>query len=245
MSKPAQRRVLVLGGSGTVGRVLVRELASAGARVAFTYRNGRDVADVLTREVDGVFARALDLRDLAAVAAVTAELATELGGLDAMIIAATKTSTLEPPRFDTVDEIQLDGWDELMTVNVTSAFVAVRSALPFFAGGGNVVFFGSVDGIKPVPTSVGYAVSKAALRGMVLSLSKALGDRNVRVNMVAPGVLEAGASRTLPDDLRAEFLRHAGLRRVGKIDEVTPLAAWLALENTYVTGQTLLVDGGL
>lgn len=245
LQEQPRKRALVIGGSGAVGRVLVRELAGAGARVAFTYRHGKDVADALCRELDGVVARPLELTDLAAVDETVAALGRELGGLDALLHVATRTSTVQPAKYDTLADVDLGGWDDLMRVNVTSAMVAVRSALPLFAGGGNVVLFGSVDGIKPVPASIPYAVSKAALRGLVLSLSKELGARRVRVNMIAPGVLEAGASRTLPDDLRAEYLRHCGLRRVGTIAEVTGLASWLALDNSYVTGQTLLVDGGL
>jgi NAD(P)-dependent dehydrogenase (short-subunit alcohol dehydrogenase family) len=240
-----RRRCLVIGGSGTVGRALVAELAAQGARVALTYHTGVDVAEGLTRAHDGVTARQLDLRDPDAVAAAVDEVGRELGGLDAVVHVATKTSTCEPPRFDSILDVDTRAFGELMTVNVTSAFAAVRAALPHMASGGNVVLFGSVDGIKPVPSPVPYAASKAAIYGLVLSLTKALGKLQVRVNMVTPGVLEAGASRTLPDELRAEYLKHCGLRRVGTIAEVTGMAAWLALENTYVTGQNLIVDGGL
>jgi len=67
----------------------------------------------------------------------------------------------------------------------------------------------------------------------------------VKINVVAPGVLEAGSSRLLPEPLRAEYLKHCGLRRYGKLEEIAGLVAWLALENTYITGQTLVVDGAL
>jgi NAD(P)-dependent dehydrogenase (short-subunit alcohol dehydrogenase family) len=246
MSAPGQPKTcVVLGGSGVVGSALVRELAEAGARVAFTFLRGRSVADEVQRRAPAATAHELDLSDPAAVASVVERMAHELGCVDAIVHAAAQTSTCDPPRFDRIEDVDFEAWDALMRVNVTSAFAAVRAALPWMKRGGNVVLFGSVDGIKPVPSPVPYAVSKAAARGLVLSLAKALGGRQIRVNMIAPGVLEDGASRTLPDDLRAEYLRHAGLRRVGTIAEVTGLATWFALENTYVSGQTLLVDGGL
>ena len=240
-----RKRCVVIGGSGTVGRALVAELSGQGARVALTYRHGRDVADALTLAHDGVTARELDLLDLGRVAVTIDELGRELGGIDALVHVATKTSTCDPPRFDSIMDVDTEVLGELMTVNVTSAFAAVRAALPHMSAGGNVVLFGSVDGIKPVPSPVPYAASKAATYGLVLSLTKALGKLAVRVNMITPGVLEAGASRTLPAELRAEYLKHCGLRRVGTVAEVTGMAAWLALENTYVTGQNLIVDGGL
>ncbi len=240
------RRVVVIGGSGEVGRVLVRDLAEAGARVAFTYRSGAAVAEELLARVPGTCAARVDVADVAALERTLDGLADQLGGVDALVHCAVKTSTTEPASFEGVDDVSWGGWDELMAINVRSPFVAVRHLRPRFpAGGGNVVLFGSVDGIKPVPSPVPYAASKAAGRGLVLSLSKALGKEKIRVNMVAPGALERGASRTLPPELRAEYLRHAGLRRLGKVEEVTGLATWLALENTYVTGQVLLVDGGL
>jgi NAD(P)-dependent dehydrogenase (short-subunit alcohol dehydrogenase family) len=235
----------VIGGSGAVGSALVRELAAQGASVGLTYKSGARVADALTGEL-GVVARSLDLRTVEAIGPCLDEIVSSLGGLDAMVYCAAVGSTVEPAIFDGLDDVTLRGWETLMAVNVTGAFFASRHvARVFAAGGGNIVLMGSVDGVKPLPAPVPYAVSKAALRGMALSLAKSLGPRNVRVNVVAPGVLESGASRTLPDDLRAEYLKHCGLRRYGRIDEVTSVVSWLALENSYVTGQTVVVDGGL
>jgi len=239
-------RCIVLGGSGVVGRALVSELAASGARVGFTYRNGEAAARELRTAHPDLVAERVDLSDVASTERALDALADQLGGVDALVHCAVKTSTVTPALFDDLGDVDLAGWDEMMRVNVMSAFVAVRRLLPRFPeSGGNIVLFGSVDGIKPVPSPVPYATSKAAGRGMVLSLAKALGEKSVRVNMVAPGVLEDGASRTLPEHLRKEYLRHAGLRRVGKVAEVTAVAAWFATVNTYVTGQVVLVDGGL
>jgi NAD(P)-dependent dehydrogenase (short-subunit alcohol dehydrogenase family) len=104
---------------------------------------------------------------------------------------------------------------------------------------------GSIDGLRSVPAPVHYGSSKGALRSMVLALSKELGPSGIKVNMIAPGVLEGGLSRTMPDDLRAEFFKHCGLRRMGRMTEIAELIKHLALENTYMTGQALMVDGAL
>lgn len=240
----APKRCIVVGGTGTVGRALVTDLGAAGARVGFTYFKSEATAKELLAHAE--VAAPVDLRELDAIGPALDRLTYELGGVDAVVHAAAVTSTRDPPIFDHVDGVDLDGWQALMSVNVTSAFVAVRHLVPSFAGdGGNVVMIGSVDGIKPIPTPVPYAVSKAALRGLVLSLAKALGPRKIRVNMVAPGILERGASAVVPDDLRREYLKHSALGRYGRIDEVVPLLSWLALDNVYMTGQTLLLDGGL
>jgi NAD(P)-dependent dehydrogenase (short-subunit alcohol dehydrogenase family) len=134
-----------------------------------------------------------------------------------------------------------------MAVNVKSTFFACREVVEVMrrGGGGNVLLIGSVDGLKRVPAPVHYAATKGALGAMVRAMAKEVGTDGIRVNLVAPGVLEGGLSRTLPPSLRADYLRHCGLRRLGTMDEVARLVAWLALENTYLSGQTLAVDGAL
>src|SRR5438034_343864 len=111
--------------------------------------------------------------------------------------------------------------------------------------GGNIVLVGSIDGVKPAPSPVHYAASKAALTGMAKAMAKELGPHNIRVNIVAPGVLDGGLSRVLPDDLRAQYLKHCGLKRLGRLEEVANVVAWLAVENTLVTAQTIVLDGAL
>ena len=238
------KRCIVIGGSGVVGRAICRDLAAQGAAVALTYHQGQTVADELRESIGARIAK-LDLSDDAAIAPCMAALSDELGGIDALIHCAAVGSTRTPAMFDTVDDVTLDGFDRLMAINVKSAFIASRALRDRFDGGGNIVFFGSVDSLKPALSPAPYVISKAALQGLTLSLSKAFGDKNIRVNLIAPGILEEGASRTLPKELLDEYLKHCGLRRFGRVDEVTPLACFLALRNTYVTGQTLTVDGGL
>jgi NAD(P)-dependent dehydrogenase (short-subunit alcohol dehydrogenase family) len=102
-----------------------------------------------------------------------------------------------------------------------------------------------MEGVKMVPAPVPYAATGGALTAMARAFAKELGPRGVRVNVVAPGVLDGGLSAALPADLRAQYLKHTGLRRVGRREEAASIIAWLAIENTYVTGQTLVIDGGL
>lgn len=239
------KRVLVVGGSGNLGQVICRSLHAADARVAFTYFKGEHAAKALRSEL-GCEAVQLDLRDLARVGPALTELSAKLGGLDCLIHAAAIGSTLTPPAFDRLEDATVEGFQALMAINVGSAFFACQAlARELSQARGNIVLLGSVDGIKPVPSPPPYAVSKAALKGLALSLCKALGPAGVCVNVVAPGVLESGASHTLPDELRAEYLKHCGLKRVGTLQEAANLVCWLGLHNTYITGQTLMVDGGL
>jgi NAD(P)-dependent dehydrogenase (short-subunit alcohol dehydrogenase family) len=239
-------RCIVTGGTGALGREICLELGRRGARVALTFHRGEEVARELCERIPGASARRLDLTRTADIGPALDELADRLGGVDAFVHAAGIASTVEPPAYDALADLNEPGFDRLMAVNVKSALFACRHLLPLFpAEGGNIVFVGSINGVKPVPAPVPYAASKAALRGAAQALAKELGKRNLRVNVVAPGVLESGASEPLPPDLRAEYLKHSALKRLGRHDELAALIAFMAIDNSYVTGQTLVADGGL
>lgn len=240
-------KCVVFGGSGTVGRAVCHMLAQRGARVAFTWRANSGAARELERE--GAIAKELDIRDVGAIDRVLGELDSELGGIDSFVNCAAVAVTTAPNGNGHVvmEDIDEPAWDTMLSVNTKSSFFAVRrvSAMMRARGGGNIVLLGSIDGVKPAPSPVHYAASKGALAGMIKAMAKELGPHNVRVNSVAPGALESGLSHALPDDLRIEYLKHCGLKRLGRIDEVASLVAWLATENTFVTGQTVIVDGAL
>ena len=243
----APRRCLVLGGSGTVGSAVCEALAAAGATVAFTYLHGDDRAAALAARVRGAVALRADLVQPAEVEAAVDRAEAALGGLDVLVHAAGASLGAPPDGRLPLAAVDVTAWDRVMAVNARAVFVAVRRLVPVFerAGGGEVVLIGSVDAVKPVAAPVHHAASKAALRGMTASLAKELGPRNVRVNMVAPGLLEGGLSREVPEELRREYLVHSGARRFGKAAEIATLVRFLAMENTYVTGQALAADGGL
>ena len=227
-------RAIVFGGSGAVGREVVRVLESRGARVGATYfRNARD----------GM--KPLDVNDVGAIDRVIDEFATELGGIDAFINCAAIGST--GGHHDLMDDVDERAWDTMLDVNAKPSFFAARRASQHMRanGGGNIVLLNSIDGLKSAPSPVHYAASKGALTAMVKAMAKELGPHNIKVNSVAPGVLEKGLSSILPDNLRNEYLKHCGLKRLGKIEEVANLVGWLATENTFISGQTIVVDVAL
>ena len=234
---------VVFGGSGAVGHEVCRALVARGARVGFT------VFKSPANGIEGI-GKTLDVTDVAAIDRTLDEFQRELGRIDAFINCAAVGTTV-PHDGATVhhlmDDVDERAWNAMIDVNARSSFFAVRrlGRLMRGNGGGNIVLLGSIDGVKPAPSPVHYAASKAALSGMVKAMAKELGPYNIRVNTVAPGVLDGGLSRVLPDDLRHEYLKHCGLKRLGRLEEVANLVAWLAMENTLITAQTIVVDGAL
>ena len=234
---------VVFGGSGAVGRAVCAALNARGARVGYTFHQGDP------DRIDGLPMR-LDVTDVGAIERTLDAFHAELGGIDAFVNCAAVGTTVaheEATVHHVMDDVDERAWNAMIDVNARSAFFAVRrlSRLMRGNGGGNIVLLGSIDGVKPAPSPVHYAASKAAVSGMVKAMAKELGPYNIRVNTVAPGVLDGGLSRVLPDDLRREYLKHCGLKRLGRLDEVASVAAWLALDNTLVTAQTIVVDGAL
>lgn len=230
---------VVFGGSGTVGAEVCRMLRERGVRVGATYFEN-PIED----------AKRLDVRDVAAIDRTLDVFAHYLGGIDAFIDCVAIGVSIPhdaPTVHHVMDDVDEAAWDAMIAVNTKAAFFATRraSSLMRARGGGNIVLLGSIDGVKPAPSPVHYAASKGAIAGMVKAMAKELGPHGIRVNSVAPGVLERGLSRVLPDDLRAEYLKHCGLKRLGRVEEVASLVTWLATENTFVTGQTIVVDGAL
>ena len=241
---------IVIGGSGAVGRVVCRTLAARGARVGFTYLTNETVARQLTAAIPDSTARRLDVRDIGALDRTLDEFEALFGRIDALVNCAAIGVAGGPPGatgHERMDHVTEDGWETMLAVNTKASYFAVRrvASLMRDRGGVNVVLLGSIDGVKPAPAPVHYAASKAALAGMIRAMAKELGPRGFRINSVAPGVLEDGLSRTLPEALRREYLKHCGLKRFGRIEEVASLVTWLAVENTLVTGQTLVLDGAL
>ena len=244
------RRCLVLGGSGYVGAEVCRVLAAHGACVAFTYHAGEDRACGLSRELQGAPALRADLRDYAQCVDVVERAAALWGGLDVLVQCAGtagdpalyKGKGIAQERLQRITEA---GWDDMMDLTVKSTFSACQAAARAMERGGQIVIVGSMDGVKTVPSPAHYAAGKGALRAMVQALAKELGGRGILVNMLAPGILDGGVARLLSEELLQEYLKHCSLKRTGTAHEVADFAAWLAMENSYLTGQAIVLDGGL
>jgi len=246
-------KALVIGGCGDLGTEVCQTLAQKGFDIAFTYCSSQKKADDLVRDFNhqdiSATAFHMDLGDLEEVKLTIGQARRTLGTLDALVITSGLATGRKPAeKIPKYQAITVEDFDRLMNINVRGVFFACQEAVRIMAsaGAGRIVIVGSIDGVKPVPAPVDYACSKGALWGMTQALSKELGDHNILVNMVAPGILEGGVAKLLSEELMGEYLKHCALRRTGKFSEVANVIAFLAgPENTYVTGQAVILDGGL
>jgi len=221
--------------------------------MVITYHQGRERAQEVARECDVLQMCACDFRNWAEITRSVQESRDVLGSIDAVIQAVGISGdpafyrAKSNETFNRLLAADADDFDQVISVNTRGSFAAAQASFSVMreSGGGNIVLIGSMDGVKAVPSPPHFAASKAALRGIVESVAKEIGADDVRINLIAPGIIEGGASTDLGEELKARYLKHCGLKRFGTPEEVAEVAVWFALRNTYVTGQCILLDGGL
>jgi 3-oxoacyl-[acyl-carrier protein] reductase len=217
---------LVFGGTGTVGREVLRGLARAGVRTTFTYHRSRERADALAAELSQ---RALEV-DLADPEA-TRRLVRELPDRPDVFVHAAAVADAD--------------WTRTLAVNGQSAYVAIEELFRREKRETHVVLVGALDRAQSLPLPVPFAASQGLLSAMTMAFAKELGAAGLRINMVALGVLDQGLSATLDPRLRSDFLTFSALRRNGTASEAARSILWLALESTFMSGRVLAVNGGI
>lgn len=240
----AVRRALVFGGTGLVGGEVLKGLARAGVRTVFTYRESAERARVLESELSARGVR-VDLSRPAEIRALVAELE-EAGELPDLFIHCAAKS-----RAASLFELGDEDWDEVHAVNCRAAFVACQALAPYLAKakgsarGSDIVLVGALDRTQSAAVPTHFAASQGALSAMTMALAKELGPGGTRVNMVALGLLDGGLSRNISPKLAADYRAFSALRRLGTAAEAARAILWLALENTYMSGRVVPVNGGL
>jgi pteridine reductase len=235
----AGRVALVTGGAHRVGRALSVALADAGMRVAINYNSASAEADALVKELTarGLECRAYkaDLTNANTPASLVASVARDFGGLDVLVNSAAVMHRTP------VGEVSVEEWDSMFALNLRAPFFLAQAALPWLkAAKGCVVNLADLAAFETWPEYVPHGISKAGVVQMTRALARAFAP-DVRVNAIAPGAV------LLPDNwddaTRAHFASTTPLRRIGSPDDVVEAMLYL-LRADYVTGDTLLVDGG-
>jgi 3-oxoacyl-[acyl-carrier protein] reductase len=235
------KTALVTGGSRGIGVAVCRELAAAGARVAVNYRASADAAEELATEIGGV-AVGGDVADAEQAAAVVAQAEEALGDLDVLVNNAGITRDTLLARMSDED------WNEVIATNLGGAFHTSRAVARKMLRrrSGSIVNMTSFVGLHGNPGQANYAASKAGIIGFTKALAKELGPRGVRVNAVAPGYIDTELTQGLPEDLRGLLLQATPLGRLGEPRDVATAVRFLCSdEASFVTGEIMLVDGGL
>jgi NAD(P)-dependent dehydrogenase (short-subunit alcohol dehydrogenase family) len=242
------RRCLVTGGSRGLGLAIGEALARAGARVAFTFCRSRDDAEEARARIaaaaggTGPLVFQGSVADAAHVQQTVAAVVAAWGGVDVLVNNAGTTQILPIALLEESD------WDAVMDVNVKGAYLFSRAVLkPMIrARAGHILSIGSFASERVVEAPVHYAAAKSALRGFTEALAREVGRYNIKVNLLAPGLFDAGLSRSLPQHRLNEYLGQSALGRLGTVDEMAHLALFLVSDqNSFMTGAKIVADGGL
>jgi 3-oxoacyl-[acyl-carrier protein] reductase len=231
------RTALVTGGSRGIGRAIAAELARAGAHVAIGYRSGAGEAAELAAELGG---RALQA-DVAS-AADAQRLVEEAGDLDILVNNAGLT------RDGLLARMSDDDWHEVIETNLSSVFYTCRAVTrPMMKKrAGAIVNVSSIVGVHGNWGQTNYGASKAGIIGFTKSLARELGSRGVRANVVAPGYVKTRLTDVIPEEGKAAMLQATPLGRLGDPEDVAGAVRFLCSdEASFITGEVLLVDGGL
>jgi 3-oxoacyl-[acyl-carrier protein] reductase len=240
----ARKVALVTGSATGIGRAVAVRLAKHGLAVAINYSRSEveaneTLADVKRHGVPAILCRC-SVADADGVKAMMQRCREELGGLDVLVNNAGTTRFIDHTNLDGLTD---DVWDEILAVNLKGTFYCCREAMPLLQErGGSIVNVTSVAGLQGLGSSIPYAASKAALNCMTKSLARAFAPR-VRVNAVAPGPV---LTRWLADhmDNVAKALEVTPLKRAATPEDVADVTVFLALGNSLMTGQVVVVDGG-
>lgn len=244
------KTALITGAARGIGKAIALRFAAEGADIAFTDLVLNDemaaALEATRQEIEavGVTCRAYsgNAADFAETDALVKQVAADFGHIDILVNNAgiTKDGLLLR-----MSEAQ---WDAVINVNLKSAFNFIHACAPIMMRQrqGSIINMASVVGVHGNAGQANYAASKAGLIALAKSVAQELGSRGIRANAIAPGFIETAMTAALPEETRAEWIKHIPLRRGGTVDDIASTALYLASDlSSYVTGQVLQIDGGM
>ena len=237
---------LVTGASKGIGRAIAQKYAEQGAKVAFTYLSSVEKGEALEKELQALGTEAKgyrsDASDFNAAQDLVAEIVKDFGGIDIIVNNAgiTKDGLLM--------RMSEEAWDAVLEVNLKSCFNVVKAALrPMMKQrAGSIIHVSSIVGVQGNAGQANYAASKAGIIGFSKSVARELGSRGIRSNVIAPGFIASDMTDALDEKVIEEWKKNIPLNRIGTGEDIANSAIFLGSDmSSYVTGQTIQVNGGM
>jgi 3-oxoacyl-[acyl-carrier protein] reductase len=241
------KTAIVTGGTRGIGKAIVTELARRGCNVAFNYSKSADEAEALKTEIEqlGVKAHAAqcDVANTEAAAEFVKTVVADLGGLNFLVNNAGIT------RDQLIMRMKEDDWDAVIDTNLKGAWNFSKAVLrPMMKNddGGSILNISSISGVVGMLGQSNYSASKAGMIGLTKSLAKEIASRKITVNALALGLIETDMAAEMNEEYREKILASIPLGRLGNVNEVADIAAFLLSPSAaYITGQVIQADGGV
>jgi 3-oxoacyl-[acyl-carrier protein] reductase len=236
------KNALVTGSTRGIGRGIAEALAAAGARVAVVGRDRARAEEVAATVANGASGFACDVSDSAQVVALVEDVEKTFGGIDILVNNAGLT------RDNIMLRLKDEDWDAVINANLRGAFVAIRAATRGMMKrrSGRIINIASIVGLTGNKGQTNYAASKAGLIGLTKSVAKEFASRGILANVVAPGFIETDMTAAMTPEARATLAGQIPLERLGTPADVAGAVLFLSSElASYITGQVIVVDGGM
>ncbi|MCP9756973.1 3-oxoacyl-[acyl-carrier-protein] reductase [Lacihabitans sp. CCS-44] len=244
--KVENKTVLITGASRGIGKSIAEEFAKNGANVAFTYLSSVEKGQALEVELSQYGTKIKgyrsDASDYTSAEQLVTDVVADFGNLDILINNAGVT------RDTLLMRMSEDQWDDVLRINLKSVFNLTKAATkPMMrAKAGSIINITSVVGLMGNAGQANYSASKAGILGFTKSVAKELGSRNIRSNAVAPGFIETEMTGELNEEQLKEWTKSIPLKRAGQGKDIANACLFLGSDaSSYITGQVLVVDGGM
>lgn len=241
------KKVLVTGSSSGIGAGTAVVLARHGADVVVNHRNSPELAETVARRVQEQGRKAMviqaDVTDRRQVIQMVDRVIQEWGHIDALV------SNVGHAYYQRIDELEPEEWYASVDLNLTSQIYCLQAVLPHMVAQhyGRLILLSSISAQRGSPSGdVAYTASKAGIIAIAKTLARSYAKEGILVNAVAPGIIDAGMSTSMPPERRAQVAQSVPLGRLGTAEEIGEVVAFLASDRaSYVTGQLIAVNGGL
>ena len=241
-----EKTALVTGASRGIGRAIALALASKGFAVALNYAGSHDAAEAVKKEIEDAGGKAFtvqgDVSKSEDVDRIFKTVKDEFGGLDVLVNNAGIN------RDALLIRMKESNWDDVIATDLKSAFLPTKAAAAMMMRKrkGSIINISSVVGIMGNIGQANYAAAKAGVIGLTKACAKEMAARNIRVNAVAPGFIETAMTDGIPEKIREGMIASIPMGRMGQPEDIARAVCFLASDDaSYITGQVLVVDGGL
>ncbi|MGX9133631.1 3-oxoacyl-[acyl-carrier-protein] reductase [Rummeliibacillus sp. JY-2-4R] len=246
MADLTNKVAVVTGASRGIGRAIALHLAELGAKVVVNYSGSQEKAEAVVAEIQSNGGTAIavqaDVSDADAVSALMKATIDTYGSLDILVNNAGIT------RDNLLMRMKEEDWDAVMNTNLKGVFLCTKAVTRQMMKqrAGRIVNIASIVGVAGNAGQANYVAAKAGVIGLTKTSAKELAARNIFVNAVAPGFIDTEMTEELPEEIKAQMLTQIPLAKLGKPEDVAKVVAFLASDDSsYMTGQTLHVDGGM
>ena len=232
--------IFVTGGSRGIGAAIVKHFANEGHNVSFTYKKSQAEAEALSRSTGALPICADGQNEQAVTSAVSFAMA-NFGEIDCLINCAGISS------FQLFQDVSTAEWDEMMHTNLRAPFFYIRECLPSMIAKkqGSIINISSIWGMVGASCEVLYSTTKAALIGMTKALAQEVAPSGIRVNAIAPGVIQTAMNDHLDQESKDALAEEIPMGRFGTVEEVAKMVYYFAMVDTYTTGQVISPNGGI